>query len=212
MNSVLGILGAGHLGQQIAHYALADHHFEQVVFFDDFTKASVVNNCKVLGTTNDVLECFTQKKITHLMVGIGYKHMEARAAFYDQFKNEIPFGTLIHSSCWVDPTAQIGAGVMVYPGSILDANVVIEHNVLLNVGCTIAHDTCIGAHCFLSPRVALAGFITVEEKVQLGINCTVIDNITIVNEAQVGAGAVVVKDITKKGIYVGIPAQLIAEK
>ncbi|WP_378183124.1 acetyltransferase [Aquimarina sp. SS2-1] len=208
MNSVLGIIGAGHLGQQIAHYAITDKHFEQVVFFDDFTGESNITGCPVLGRTQDILKSFSQKKITHLMIGIGYKHMAARANFYDIYKDKIPFARIIHSSCWVDPTAIIGEGVIVYPNSAIDAHVVIKNNVLLNIGCTIAHHTSIASHCFLSPRVALAGFIIVGEQVILGINCTVIDNITIGQNVKIGAGAVVVRDITEKGTYVGVPAKL----
>ena len=35
MGKRLAILGAGHLGQQIAHYAISDKQYSQVVFFDD---------------------------------------------------------------------------------------------------------------------------------------------------------------------------------
>ncbi len=212
MGNILGIIGAGHLGQQIAHYAITDKHFEQVVFFDDFAAEVEIQGCPVLGKTEDVIASFAAKKITHLMIGIGYKHMNVRAELFEKFSNAIPFATVIHSSCWVDPTAKIGRGVVIYPGSTVDANVTIEDNVLLNVGCTIAHDTKIASHCFLSPRVALAGFVSVGTQVQLGINCTVIDNITILAISQIGAGAVVVSDIIERGVYVGIPARLRKEK
>ena len=33
----LAIIGSGDLGQQIAHYAISDGHYEKVVFFDDFS-------------------------------------------------------------------------------------------------------------------------------------------------------------------------------
>ncbi|WP_299314521.1 acetyltransferase [uncultured Aquimarina sp.] len=211
MNKILGILGAGHLGQQIAHYAIEDNHYDKVVFFDDFTQESIVNGHQVIGKTEDVLPSFSKKKISHLMTGVGYKHMDVRAKFYNTYKNEIPFATIIHSSCWVDPTAKIGKGVVIYPNSTIDSHAVIKNNVLLNIGCTIAHNTIIESHCFLSPRVALAGFVTIDEQTILGINCTVIDNITITSKSQVGAGAVVVKDLVKKGVYIGVPAKLISE-
>ncbi len=36
MNKTLAIIGAGHLGQQIAHFAIEDNHYSKVVFFDYF--------------------------------------------------------------------------------------------------------------------------------------------------------------------------------
>ena len=37
MKKTLAIIGSGHLGQQIAHYAISDNHYCKVVFFDDFS-------------------------------------------------------------------------------------------------------------------------------------------------------------------------------
>lgn len=55
MRKILAIIGSGHLGQQIAHYAISDNHFDEVVFFDDYNKDGIVNGYKILGTTNDIL-------------------------------------------------------------------------------------------------------------------------------------------------------------
>ena len=41
-NKTLAIIGSGDLGQQMAHYAISDNHYEKVVFFDDFTSEKEV--------------------------------------------------------------------------------------------------------------------------------------------------------------------------
>jgi UDP-3-O-[3-hydroxymyristoyl] glucosamine N-acyltransferase len=86
---------------------------------------------------------------------------------------------------------------------------VIGDNVLINIGCVIAHDTNINSNCFLSPSVNLAGFVNVGEKSILGINCTVIDNIKIHSNTQIGGGGVVIKNINKNGLYVGNPVRFV---
>jgi acetyltransferase-like isoleucine patch superfamily enzyme len=43
----------------------------------------------------------------------------------------------------------------------------------------------------------------------LGINATVIDNITIVSNTQLGGGSVVIKNIEHSGLYVGNPTRFI---
>ncbi|SHI62056.1 acetyltransferase [Flavobacterium haoranii] len=209
MIKVLAIIGSGHLGQQIAHYAISDNHFDEVVFFDDYNKDAYVNGYKILGTTNNILIEYQKGNFTQLVVGIGYKHMNIRKDFFEKYRNVIPFATIIHSSCWVDKTATIEPGCVIYPGCSIEPNAVIKHNVILNVSCSVAHDSVIGSHSFLSPRVAIAGFVKTDECCILGINSIIIDNISICDNVQLGAGTVVISNINKKGLYVANPHRFI---
>ena len=209
MSKTLGIIGSGHLGQQIAHYAIFDNHFDEVVFFDDFNKDGYVNGYKILGTTNDILIKYEKGYFTHLVLGIGYKHMYMRKEFFDKFRMFIPFAIIVHSSCWVSKTATIEPGCVIYPGCVLEPNVVIKHNAILNISCSIAHDSVIGSHSFLSPRVSIAGFVKTSDCCILGINSIIIDNINICDNVQLGGGTVVISDIYNKGLYVGNPHRYI---
>jgi sugar O-acyltransferase (sialic acid O-acetyltransferase NeuD family) len=209
MSKILAILGSGHLGQQIAHYAISDKHYDEVVFFDDFIDLDEVSGHKVIGTILEVEEAFQNKMFDELLIGIGYKHISVRKELFERFNYKIPFGKLIHSSSWIDNTAIIKEGVIIYPNCCVDAYSIVDSNSILNICCSIAHDTNIGKHCFLSPRVAIAGFVSVEELCIIGINATIIDNINVVSQTQIGAGAVVVKNIVTKGLYVGNPAKFI---
>lgn len=206
----LAIIGSGDFGQQIAYYAKEDNQFEVAGFFDDYkSKGDRVNNIPILGGTDDVLSTFEQGLFDELLIGIGYKHIIVRGNLFNRYENNVPFARLIHSSCLVDASCIINEGAVIYPGCILDHHVEIKQNVLLNVGCCIAHDTVIGANSFLSPRVAIAGFVTVEDSCILGINSTIIDNVVIKKQTQIGAGAVVTKSIEIGGLYVGNPVRFI---
>lgn len=205
----LAIIGSGHLGQQMAHYAIADKHYGNVVFFDDVSTEKSVAGYEILGTSEAIETAFSQNKFDEILIGIGYKHLKARAGLFEKYNEKIPFGKIIHSSVWADPTAEIKPGCVIYPGCVIDAHAVISENTVLNVGCTIAHDTKIGKHCFLSPRVAVAGFVTTGEACILGINSTVIDNISITAKTQIGGGTVVIKNIETSGLYVGNPHKFI---
>jgi len=205
----LAIIGSGDLGQQIAHYALSDHQYSNVVFFDDFAPEKLKNSIPVIGKTIDVEKAFQLKQFDELLIGIGYKHLAEKKKIFNEFKDKIPFGKLVHSTALIDPTAIIEKGAVIYPGCIIDAKAVIKKNAVLNIGCTIAHDSVIGSHSFLSPRVAVAGFTTVGEQCFLGINSTIIDNLNIINKTQIGAGSLVIKSIDKQGLYVGNPVRFI---
>ena len=205
----LAIVGSGNLGQQIAYYAISDNHYSKVVFFDDFTDKVEINGFPVLGKSDAIEEEFFKKSFDELLIGIGYKHLKIRKLIFDRFEKKIPFGIIVHSSSWVDKTATVKHGVVIYPRCSIDANVIIESNTILNIGCVVAHDSIVGRHCFLSPRVAMAGFIKVEEMCIIGINATIIDNISIISETQIGGGGVVIKDIENSGLYVGNPIRFI---
>jgi sugar O-acyltransferase (sialic acid O-acetyltransferase NeuD family) len=209
MSKTLAILGSGHLGEQIAHYAISDKHYDCVVFFDDFTEDKLRNGFPILGKTDAVLTEFSKGTFDELLIGLGYQHLNKKKELYELFNTRVPFGKIVHSSSWVDNSVSIGAGCVIYPCCSIDANVVIQENTVLNIGCTIAHDTNIGKHCFLSPRVALAGFIVIEEQCVLGINCTIIDNINIVSKTQIGGGTVIINRIDNSGLYVGNPSRFI---
>jgi serine acetyltransferase len=53
----------------------------------------------------------------------------------------------------------------------------------------------------------LGGTVKVGELTHVGIGATVKNNIAICSGCTIGAGAVVVKDISEKGIYIGVPAK-----
>lgn len=205
----LAILGSGDLGQQIANFAISDGHYGDVIFFDDFTKEKQVNGHEVLGKSNDIENHFEKATFNELIIGIGYKHLDKRAEFYDFFSKLVPFGKIVHSSCWVDDSAKIRPGTVIYPNCCIDAFALVKENSVVNISSTIAHDTSIGRNCFLSPGVVIAGFVNIDSNCIIGINSTVIDNIKISSGIQLGGATVVTKDLTKKGLYVGSPARFI---
>ena len=205
----LGILGSGYLGQQIAHYALTDCHYNKVVFLDDFTSLKEVKGIPIVGKISNTLNLFQRGVFDEIIIAIGYKHLEKRKEFYQLYSDKVSFGTIIHSTAWLDPTAVVKKGSVIYPNSSLDYNTIINENTIVNNGCTISHDSIIGSHCFLSPRVAIAGFVNISEQCIIGINATVIDNVFINKKTQIGAGTVVIKNISQNGLYVGNPQRFI---
>jgi sugar O-acyltransferase (sialic acid O-acetyltransferase NeuD family) len=205
----LAIIGAGDLGQLIAYHALADNHFLIAGFFDDTLPiGKKVGDQEILGQIKDVTESYASGKFDYLIVGIGYKHMLFRKNIYNELKKTIPFGKVIHSSCYIDKSSKIGNGSFLLPGCVIDKGVIIGENVLLNTGCIIAHDTTIGNHCFLSPAVKIAGKTEINECCNIGINSTIIDNLVINSNIQTGGGAVVINNLTEVGLYLGVPAKL----
>ncbi|WP_338760796.1 acetyltransferase [Bernardetia sp. ABR2-2B] len=210
MKKKLAIIGSGDLGQLIAHHAKSCN-FEIVGFYDDFqTQESAANKFTLLGKVSDIENDFEVNKFDEISIAIGYKHLEFKEQIIQiLLAQNIPLASIIHPSAYIDSSAKIGKGVTVLPHTTVDAGCEIEDGVLLNTGVCIAHDTKIKTCCFIAPAAALAGFIKIEKRCFIGINSTIIDNISICQDTKIGAGAVVTKSITEKGLYVGIPAKKI---
>ena len=206
----LAIVGAGSLGCRIAQHALADKHYQPVGFFDDdLSKNGQQFGLPIFGAIRDIQHFYEQGLFDFLIIGIGYSHFDLRADLFSQFESYIPFGTIVHSSAYVDKTCSIGSGTVILPGCVLDLNVKIGHNVFMGSGCVISHDSLIGQHSWLSPAVQIAGFVEIGQKVNLGVGTTIIDNIKICESVRTGGGTVVTKNLDFPGLYVGVPARFL---
>jgi sugar O-acyltransferase (sialic acid O-acetyltransferase NeuD family) len=206
----LAIIGSGDLGQLIAHHARLTGKFQVVGFFDDFAHSGTMRgDIPVIADSSEVLHCYHDGQFDQLLIAVGYKHFDSRESFYEKFKTEIPFGTVIHPSAIVDPSCKIGAGSVVLSGCILDQNVRIGDNVLLNTGVMVAHDSEVGDHSFLAPRCNIAGFVHIGQKNFIGIGANVIDNVRTISGVQIGGGALLHKSLDEEGLYVGVPARKI---
>ena len=61
----------------------------------------------------------------------------------------------------------------------------------------------------ISPKAALAGNILVKKGAQIGLGANLIQGITIGENAIIGAGSVVLKDVPANAVVVGNPGRII---
>lgn len=202
----IAIIGAGLLGRQIAHYISTDQGYEPVGFFDDHLKVAE-DGIVLLGTVDDVQAQYERGAFDQLVVGIGYAHSAYRWQCYERFKPGIPFLTFVHSTCWVDSTATIGAGSFLMPRCNIADHCVLGENVVLQVGCSINHHSTIDSNTFLGPGVTVAGCVVVGRDCFLGVGSVLIDSIGLTDGVRTGGGAVVTRSLTDAGLYVGVPAK-----
>jgi sugar O-acyltransferase (sialic acid O-acetyltransferase NeuD family) len=104
----------------------------------------------------------------------------------------------------------IKEGTIICPGTILTVNITIGGHVIINLNCTIGHDTVIGNFVTISPGANISGNVTIGDLCYIGSNAVIRDKINICSGVTIGAGGVVVKDITEPGVYVGNPVKKIS--
>ena len=208
----IAIIGAGDLGQHIAHYINNSQDYQLVGFFDDFQEKGINKaGLKVLGKTTDIEIVYKKGEFDEVLVGIGYNYMTFRKEVFDKLSGTIPFATYIHPASYIDQSAEIGEGSFILPGCVIDKKVHIGKNVFLNIHSAIAHDSIIGSNSILAPSVAIAGFSEVGESCFLGISTTISDHITICNHVKTGAGTTIIDHIHESGLYICTPSRKIKD-
>lgn len=120
-----------------------------------------------------------------------------------------PLATLI------SPTATLGAGASIGPGSFVahHAHVGpmtrIGTGTIINTGAVVEHECTVGDYVHVSVNATLAGRSSLGDLVFLGAGATVIDGVAVGSGITIGAGGVVVESIEQPGTYVGVPVRCI---
>lgn len=119
---------------------------------------------------------------------------------------------------YISPQASVAKDVEVGENCFILEKAVVQHgakigdNVTIWTGSAIGHRSKIGNNCFIATHVAVSGFCEVGENCFLGVNSCTAGNIKIADDCIVGAGAVIIKDTTQGGVYVGNPASALPDK
>ncbi|WP_175640171.1 acetyltransferase [Metabacillus schmidteae] len=203
MKNKLLIIGASGHGKVVADIAIKMNKWQSIAFLDDDKIIKSSMGLEVIGTSDDV---FTHIDEYDIFVGIGNNATRQRVhEMLETFGASIP--VLIHPDAVIGSYVDIGIGTAIMAGVIVNCCTKIGKSCIINTGSTIDHDNDIEDFVHISPGAHLAGTVKVGQGSWLGIASVVSNNINITNGCKVGAGSVVVKDISKPGVYVGTPAR-----
>jgi sugar O-acyltransferase (sialic acid O-acetyltransferase NeuD family) len=149
----------------------------------------------VLGD-DDVLDRYNPAQVK-LVNGVGMMpHSQARYTLFSKARQAgFEFINLVHPSAVVSPSVELGQGVQIMAGAVIQADSKIADNVIINSRAIIEHDCVIAAHSHIGPGAVLCGQVALGEHVFVGAGATVIQGIEIAAGALVGAGTVVVKNL-----------------
>lgn len=145
------------------------------------------------------------KENTYFMIGVGDNRKRKMIAE----ELALPWYTAVHPASHIGKAVEVGEGTVVMANAVINPASVIGKHCIINTSASIDHDNRICDFAHISPNAALAGKVEIGEETHIGIGASVIEETQICAGVKVGAGAVVVKNITKKGVYVGVPAKLV---
>jgi UDP-perosamine 4-acetyltransferase len=115
--------------------------------------------------------------------------------------------SVVHASSFLSPSASIGEGSCLCPGSIVAAGAKIGRNVIVNSGAVVEHDCEVHDHVHIASGAVLAGGVVVGEGSHIGAGASVRQGVRIGRDALVAMGAAVIKDVPDGGAVGGVPAR-----
>jgi len=205
MKDKLIIIGASGHGKVVADIAIKMNKWQSFAFLDDDESIKTSMGLEVIGKTADA---FTYKDEADFFVAIGNNAVRERVQvkLIEQGLNVL---SLIHPSAVIGTDVEIGIGTAVMAGVVINSSTRIGKGCIINTSASLDHDNVIEDYVHISPGVNMAGTVKVGKGSWIGIGSVVSNNVNICSGCKVGAGAVVVKDITEPGTYVGIPVRKI---
>jgi len=205
MKENLIIIGASGHGKVVADIAIKMNKWQSIAFLDDDESIKTSMGLEVIGKTTDA---FTYKYEADFFVAIGSN--ATREKIQEKLIGEgLNVVSLIHPSAIIGTDVEIGIGTAVMAGVVINSSSRIGNGCSLNTSSTLDHDNVIEDYVHISPGVNMAGTVKVGKGSWIGIGSVVSNNVNICSGCKVGAGAVVVKDITEPGTYVGVPVRKI---
>jgi sugar O-acyltransferase (sialic acid O-acetyltransferase NeuD family) len=204
-NRPLILIGSGGHGR--VSLEVAQSMGRKVAGFIDKTKTArtIVNGSPVLG--GDELLTDPHFLLSNdLFVAIGEQEVRRRYANMIM-QNGGSLASLAHPSCIFSPSATIGSGTILMPGTIVNANTRIGKFCIVNTGSTIDHDCTLEDGVQICPGVNLAGTVSCGADAFIGSGAVVVPRVRIGTRAIVGAGAVVVRDVPDETRVLGYAAR-----
>lgn len=203
-HKTLVIIGAGGHGRVVADCAQQAGYYTNIFFLDD-SVAERKNNAawEIRGPISDWT---TYNHNADFFVAIGSNLL--RAEILQQLKTaKVSIATIVHPSASISKNCQVGKGVVIFANAVVNIGSEIADGCIINTAATIDHDCHIGAYSHISPGANLAGGVHVGKMSWLGIGCSVIECISIEENCQVGAGAVITQNTKSNFLYLGVPAR-----
>ena len=117
------------------------------------------------------------------------------------------FINLIHPTVLINPNTKLGKGLILCAYSFISNDVTIGDYVTIQNHCTLGHDVEIGDYCQINAYSFFGGWCKVHKSVTVNASATIIDRRTIGENATIGAGSVVIRNVKPGLTLFGNPAR-----
>ena len=182
-------IGAGGYGKQLSVMLRTNKIIQSVVFVDDKIKFNLKKFLKLKNKVN-----------FNIFVG----KMSKREEIFNSIRNKKNFlySTLILPNSYIY-TNKVKKGCIIEHFVLLSSNVSIGIGCLILTGSVIGHNSTIGDFCNIGTNVNISGGVKIGKKVSIGSQSFISNGIKICKNVAIVPGSIVLKNITKPGVYNG---------
>lgn len=205
----IAIIGAGGFGKEVAFLLERMGNWDIIGFFDDCNTSEEVYGYKILGNTDNLIDY--ESKIS-VVCAIGNSLVRHKIIEKIINNKNLYFPTVIDPSVIYSESVKLGKGNIICMGSILTVDITIGDFNVINFSSTIGHDVKIGSFNTFFPAVNISGFIETENFIEVGVGTQIIQNLKVGENAIIGAGSVVIRDVPANTLSVGVPSKIIKQR
>lgn len=203
----IAVFGAGGFGKETMFYLTdflegSNQHVKEWAVFvvdDEWIQSEIIMGIPVIPRS---IFNFSDYEV---LVAVG--DPKERRKIIENLPDNTNYFTLIHPRATVSKFVEIGKGSIITPGAVVTCDIKIGKHAHLNLNTTIGHDCIIGDFFTTAPGVHISGKCKIGDGVYFGTNSSVRDKVSICNNVTIGMGALVLKNISEEGVYIGSPAR-----
>jgi sugar O-acyltransferase (sialic acid O-acetyltransferase NeuD family) len=173
---------------------------------------------KVLGRQDDLINIVEEYKIDAGVITIGDNW--SRSFVYNAIIEQMPsfeFVNAIHPSVIMGKNVELGFGIVMMAGVIINPLAKIGNFTFFATGCQVEHDCIIEDYASVSAGSVMGGYVTIGKFSAITLGVTILDRLKIGKNSVIGSGSLVLKDIPDNVLAHGNPinkirARVIGEK
>jgi sugar O-acyltransferase (sialic acid O-acetyltransferase NeuD family) len=163
---------------------------------------------KVIGRQEDIKSLIEEYGIEGGIITIGDNWI--RYYVSQQIKNlvkDFEFVNAIHPSVIIGNNVQLGTGIVVMAGVIINPMAKIGNHTFFATGSQIEHDCTIEDFASVSAGSILGGYVHIKKYSAITLNVTILDRVTIGENSVIGSGSLVLKDVSNNILAYGNPSK-----
>lgn len=206
MKEAIVLVGAGGHCKIIIE-SLDKKKYDIAGILDNFAeKGSYICQVPVIGGDEDAPALLERGVLNAAVAVVG--NLKIRRKLLDQYRAMgFRFPAIIHPSCRLSESAQIGQGAALLANSCINAEARIGDFATVNTGAIVEHEVSVGENSHIAPGAILLGGCKIGRETMVGAGSTILQQKAVGDHCMVGAGSLVLKDVEDGKTVFGNPAK-----
>ncbi len=165
------IIGSGGHGRCCLDIARDMNIYDHIAFLDDNHIHENINDCQVIGTTDEMSSYYPE--YSDIFIAVGNNKLRKKLSMQAK---EIGYycPSLISPDNYISRYANINEGTVIFPHAVIEANANIGEGGIISSNVTINHDAVIEDYCLIYCSTVIRPNTHIGSLARIGNNCTII--------------------------------------